>query len=136
MWHGVVSMNEESILHLEIGPKLENETRALTLRRSGAELAEEDDVSDAREASLDTLSRLLSERNIALLRLIKTAKPKSVAELARLSGRPKASLTLTLRRFENFGVIAFREIGGRRKVPTVVCNRLMLDLKIDPPARA
>ncbi len=81
---------------------------------------------------IDKLSRLLSERNIDLLRMIKTAQPESVAELARLSGRPKASLTLTLRRLERFGIVVFKSAGGRRKIPTVVCDRLMLEVAIVP----
>ena len=80
---------------------------------------------------IDTLSRLLSERNITLLKMIKSAQPKSVAELARLSGRPKASLTLTLRRLEQFGIVAFKPSSGRRKIPIVSCDRLMLEVAIN-----
>ncbi len=85
-------------------------------------------ASDASE--LDAFSRLLSKRNVELLKLIKETKPQSVAELARLSGRPKASLMLTLRRFNNFGIIEFVETDGRRKIPMVVCDRLRLDIPI------
>lgn len=81
---------------------------------------------------IDTLSRLLSERNIDLLKLIKTQQPNSVAELARLSGRPKASLTLTLRRLEQCGIVVFKAASGRRKIPTVACDKLMLEVSINP----
>jgi predicted transcriptional regulator len=80
--------------------------------------------------SLDGFSRLLSKRNIQLLKLIKEAAPQSVAELARLSGRPKASLMLTLRRFKNFGIVEFDEKDGRRKVPRLACDRLRLEIPI------
>ena len=80
--------------------------------------------------SLDGFSRLLSRRNIELLKLIKQAGPQSVAELARLSGRPKASLMLTLRRFKNFGIVEFDEVDGRRKVPRLACDRLRLEIPI------
>ena len=80
--------------------------------------------------SLDGFSRLLSKRNIELLKLIKEAAPQSVAELARLSGRPKASLMLTLRRFKNFGIVEFDEVDGRRKVPRLTCDRLRLEIPI------
>ena len=82
--------------------------------------------------SLDKLTRLLSGRNLWLLNLIRKSEPQSVAELARLSGRPKASLTLTLRRLENFGIIKFREISGRRKAPVVICDRLLLEVALEP----
>ena len=79
---------------------------------------------------LDGFSRLLSKRNIELLKLIKEAAPPSVAELARLSGRPKASLMLTLRRFKNFGIVEFDEVDGRRKVPRLACDRVRLEIPI------
>ena len=81
-------------------------------------------------ASLDGFSRLLSRRNVELLKLIKEASPQSVAELARLSGRPKASLMLTLRRFKSFGIVDFDEVDGRRKVPRLACERLRLEIPI------
>ncbi|MDX2259217.1 MAG: hypothetical protein NW205_09925 [Hyphomicrobiaceae bacterium] len=82
--------------------------------------------------ALDTLSRLLSQRNVELLRLIRRVEPQSVAELARLSGRPKASLMLTLRRLAHFGIVTFEEVDGRRKVPRVACDKLMLEVALDP----
>lgn len=85
-------------------------------------------TGDASE--LDAFSRLLSQRNVELLKLIKEAKPQSVAELARLSGRPKASLMLTLRRFNSYGIVEFDETDGRRKVPRVACDRVRLDIPI------
>ncbi len=82
-------------------------------------------------ASLDTLARLLSARNVGLLKLIKKARPRSVAELSRLSGRPKASLTATLHRLEEFGIVTFEEIDGRRRAPVVVCDILRLEVAIN-----
>lgn len=143
-------MIKENVLHVEIGPRLDGKDRALTLRHSGGrDDGLSNDPADGSSngldnghgngsangsVSLDTLARLLSERNIGLLKQIKEAAPRSVAELARISGRPKASLTLTLRRFEKFGIIEFREVDGKRKVPVVVCDRLMLGLDIDADA--
>lgn len=93
--------------------------------------AANDDIPAAGEVStLDAFSRLLSKRNLELLKLIKTAEPKSVAELARLSGRPKASLMLTLRRFNTYGIIYFDQSDGRRKIPRVMCDRLRLEIPI------
>jgi len=81
-------------------------------------------------SALDAFSRLLSRRNVELLKMIKVSKPQSVAELARLSGRPKASLMLTLRRLNSYGIIEFVEADGRRKMPRVACDRLRLDIPI------
>lgn len=79
---------------------------------------------------LDGFSRLLSGRNVELLKLIKDVQPQSIAELARLSGRPKASLMLTLKRFSAYGIVDFVEAGGARKIPVVVCDRLRIDIPI------
>ena len=80
--------------------------------------------------SLQQLMRLLSESNVALLNIVRSQKPRSVAELARLTGRPKASLTQTLRRLERFGLISFRPTTGRRKTPEIVCDKVRLDVVI------
>lgn len=78
--------------------------------------------------SLQQLMRLLSESNVALLDVIRVAHPRSVAELARLTGRPKASLMQTLRRLERFGLVTFRSTTGRRKMPEIVCDTVRLDM--------
>lgn len=78
----------------------------------------------------DQLMRLISQRNVSLLRLIKTSRPQSLAELSRLSGRPKASLTRTMQRLSALGIVVMRRAGGRGKVPAVACDRLQFDLDI------
>lgn len=80
-------------------------------------------------SKLNSFSRLLSGRNVELLKLIKDAQPQSIAELARLSGRPKASLMMTLRRFHAFGIVNFVETGGPRKIPVLACDRLRIDIR-------
>ncbi|MEO1205912.1 MAG: hypothetical protein AAFV45_06230 [Pseudomonadota bacterium] len=122
------SNDNRRVLHVEIGPLNQENERHVRVRRGGRAVKTRDETS---ATTLDAISRLLSERNLSLLKLIKDRKPRSVAELARLSGRPKASLTLTLRRLQKFGIVAFRDVDGRRKVPSVVCDQLMLEVSID-----
>jgi predicted transcriptional regulator len=76
--------------------------------------------------------RLLSDRNLKLLRLIRTAEPKTLAELSRLSGRPKASLTRTLARLSDLGIVTLRKSRGRGKVPLVTCDRVRLEVSLLP----
>ena len=78
------------------------------------------------------LMRLMSQRNVELLRLIRVRKPQSVSELARMSGRPKASLTRTLQRLAGHGIIVMKKSIGRGKAPTVACDRLRLELTLTP----
>ncbi|MEM1371978.1 MAG: MarR family transcriptional regulator [Pseudomonadota bacterium] len=126
---GLPDAEDRNVLHVEIGPLNTENERSVRVKRNGHVPYAADGDNDV-ATSLDALSRLLSERNIALLQIIKTQAPRSVAELARLSGRPKASLTLTLRRLEKFGIVGFKDVDGRRKVPVVVCDRLLLEVDI------
>lgn len=121
--------DDRSVLHVEIGPLDKDNLRFVRVSPHKAEPGRKPCSVGA--TTLDTLSRLLSERNLALLQIIREQRPRSVAELARLSGRPKASLTLTLRRLEKFGIVAFRNRDERRKVPTVVCDHLRLEVSLD-----
>lgn len=127
--------DDRTVLHVEIGPlDGANQRSVLVNPRLANGRTARREVS---ATTLDALSRLLSERNIALLNIIREQRPASVAELARLSGRPKASLTLTLRRLEKFGIIAFKNCDGRRRVPTVVCDRLRLEVSLyEAPCKA
>jgi len=80
----------------------------------------------------EKLMRLLSDRNLKLLKLIRTAKPKTLAELSRLSGRPKASLTRTLARLGDVGIVVLVKSKGRGKIPTVACDRVRLEVSLLP----
>ena len=57
--------------------------------------------------------KLLSPANLAMLDAIKRHKPASVRELATITGRKEASLSRTLKRFAQLGIVAFEE-GPRR----------------------
>jgi hypothetical protein len=80
----------------------------------------------------EKLMRLLSERNLQLLKMIRTAEPKTLAELSRLSGRPKASLTRTLARLSDLGIVVLVKSKGRGKIPKVACDRVRLEVSLLP----
>lgn len=80
----------------------------------------------------EKLMRLLSDRNLKLLKMIRTDKPKTLAELSRLSGRPKASLTRTLARLSDLGIVVLVKSKGRGKIPQVACDRVRLDVSLLP----
>lgn len=121
-------VNSGKVLHVEVAAlEAGQRDRTVTISTGSNGTASRKTVP---VGSLQKLMRLLSEPNVKLMTIIKTGRPKSVAELARLSGRPKASLTQTLRRLERFGIIAFRQSSGRRKAPEVVCDKVTLDVMI------
>ena len=91
---------------------------------------------DAHLPSVDSaqaLIRLLTPDNRSLLRVIRDAKPQSVAELARLTDRAEPNLLRTLGKLEAFGLLEMRTV-NRRRVPTAKIGMLRLD--IDPYAMA
>ena len=66
--------------------------------------------------SIETMSQVLSTKNLELLKLIERKQPKSFSELADLSGREKSNLSRTLKTFAKYGIIDIEE-GKRTKVP-------------------
>lgn len=120
-------MEQGRVLRVEVVPADDRSRERSVMITSGMDASV---VRRVPVGSLQQLMRLLSESNVALLNIVRTQKPRSVAELARLTGRPKASLTQTLRRLERFGLISFRPTTGRRKTPEIVCDKVRLDVVI------
>ncbi len=55
--------------------------------------------------SMATMAAVLSEDNQSLLRLIRDRRPKSLTELAALTGRQVPNLSRTLRMMEGYGLV-------------------------------
>ncbi len=121
-------MGDETVLSIEI------QTDDATAKDGSGkgEPAHATNGSRVRSVRPAQLMRLMSQRNVELLRLIRVRKPQSVSELARISGRPKASLTRTLQRLAGHGIIVMKKSIGRGKAPTVACDRLRLELTLTP----
>ena len=79
--------------------------------------------------SVEAIVRLLTPDNRRLLALIRDRKPRSVAELATMTGRAQPNLTRTLAKLEAAGFITTK-IVGRRKAPSVVVKKIVVE--IDP----
>jgi predicted transcriptional regulator len=58
--------------------------------------------------SMATMAAVLSEDNRALLRVIRDAKPKTLTELAALSGRQVPNLSRTLRMMAGYGLVELK----------------------------
>src|ERR1700674_922490 len=80
--------------------------------------------------SVDAVVRLLTPENRELLAIIRDRKPQSVAELAQMSGRAQPNLTRTLAKMEAAGFITMKAVGGRRKAPSAIVKRIVVE--IDP----
>lgn len=66
--------------------------------------------------TIETMSQVLSTKNVELLKLIEKKRPQSISELADLSGRKKSNLSRTLKTFAKYGIIDIEE-RKRTKVP-------------------
>jgi len=82
------------------------------------------------QASAETMVKLLSAGNLAVLDAIRRHKPASVRELAALTGRKEASLSRTLKRFEELGIIAFRDGPHRTRIPALIAQRVHLEIDL------
>lgn len=87
------------------------------------------DAGDQSFESVGALMRLLTPDNRQLLAIIRDRKPRSIAELATLSGRAASNLTRTLAKLESSGFIRMEE-DARRRIPTAIVRKLVIE--IDP----
>ena len=80
--------------------------------------------------SLESLAKVLSDRNRELLALISRTSPASVNELAERTGRAKSNLSRTLHTMERYGLVKFEKGEGRQLAPRVNYTNLEFDVSI------
>lgn len=66
--------------------------------------------------SLRQLAGVLSDENRQLLRVIRENEPRTVMELAQLSGRAASNLSRTLRTLESYGLVKLHRRAESRAV--------------------
>lgn len=76
--------------------------------------------------SMESFAKVLSVRNRALLALIAEAQPRSLAELAKLSGRAKSNLSRTLKTMERYGLVQMHKGQGGMIFPRVPYSGITL----------
>jgi predicted transcriptional regulator len=75
------------------------------------------------------LERVLSAKNLELLRHISSEQPESIRELARIVDRDVKNVSNALNRLEELGVIRF-ESDGRAKRPVVWYEEVEIDISL------
>jgi predicted transcriptional regulator len=88
--------------------------------------------ADAARPSFDSVAalvRLLTPENRTLLKVIRDARPRSIAELERITGRRAPNLVRTLAKLEAMGLVRLRE-DRHRTVPTAIAAKFRV--VIDP----
>jgi predicted transcriptional regulator len=84
----------------------------------------------ADQVSAEAMVKLLSPGNLAVLEAIRRHKPASLRALAALTGRKEASLSRTLKRFAQLGIVAFEEGPHRSRVPALIATRVHLEIDL------
>jgi predicted transcriptional regulator len=118
-------------LHIGIAPPGHVKKRMIDIARGSKPAPGEPRVW---VSSLDSLAKVLTQKNMLLLEIIRNAQPQSLSELARLSDRAVSNLSRTLHSMERLGLVEFAETASRRKVPTVLCTRVKLEVHLGQAA--
>ena len=114
---------------LRIGIATRDEMRARTMAIARGETKRSPDDPRVWFTSLESLAQVLSSKNRLLLEIIQKAKPGSMSELAKLSGREESNLCRTLHTMERYGLVRLTKV-GHCLIPEVPYDRLSLDLPI------
>ncbi len=114
------------VLRIGVAPYEDMKARTMAIARG--ELKPGPDEPKLRFASIESLARVLSDKNRALIDLIIERRPQSLAELEQLSGRARSNLSRTLRSMERFGLVELVEGEGRTLQPRVPYDEIQLDL--------
>ena len=122
-------MSDPRVLHIGIAPRDYIKQRTLDVVR-GKKLG----PNEPRHwvSSIESLAKVLSDRNMLLLEMIRNSQPQSMTELAKLSGRAKSNLSRTLHTMESLGLIELTVVAGGKKVPIVVYDKLTFDFSLSP----
>ena len=80
--------------------------------------------------SVESLAKVLSERNRALLALIAEHQPDSLDALAEVSGRAKSDLSRTLHTMAHYGLVHLEKGEGRKFKPIVTFERVEVRLAL------
>jgi predicted transcriptional regulator len=86
--------------------------------------------------STESFAKVLSAGNRALLRVIVEKAPRSLDELARITGKAKSNLSRTLKTMEGYGLVRLERGDRGRIAPKVMHDRVELDLPLTAARKA
>ena len=86
--------------------------------------------SQSDPVSAEAMVKLLSPENLAMLDAIHRHKPASMHELAELTGRTEGSLSRTLKRFVQAGIVALEDGPRRRRAPSLIATKVHLEIDL------
>lgn len=80
--------------------------------------------------SIESVAKVLSDRNRELLAVIADEKPESMQALAERTGRAKSNLSRTLKTMERYGLVRMEKRPNRALAPRVTFDDIRLDLPL------
>ncbi len=86
--------------------------------------------------SIESVAKVLSDRNRELLSVIAEEKPESLQELVDRTGRAKSNLSRTLKTMERYGLVRMEKRPNRALAPRTTYDDIRLDLSLRPKAAA
>jgi len=107
-------MNE--VLKIGIMPREQFQKRVLDVAAGHTKINKDD--PKVWFSSIKSLSEVLSDNNVRLLKIIEEAKPKTLKDLAELSGRQVSNLSRTLKTMERYGIVELKKVS--RSIEPVV----------------
>jgi predicted transcriptional regulator len=122
-----VTMSGET---LRIGIASRDQLHARTIALARGELKPRPDDPKVWFTSLESLAQVLSSKNQLLLEIIERARPASITELAKLSGRQQSNVTRTLRTMERYQLVALKRSADGKKVPSVPYQRASCEFEL------
>src|SRR5260370_31447039 len=84
-------------------------------------------------ASAERLVKVLPDKNRMLLGTIRKAEPKSLAELAELTGRKTSNLSRTLKTMERYGIVKLERQRHGRVIARLPYQSVTVDLSLGVP---
>lgn len=119
------------ILRIGVAPYADMKARSMAIARG--ELKPKANEPKLWFTSIESLARVLSDKNRLLLDLIIERRPNSIAELETMSGRAKSNLSRTLKNMERFGLVELLKGEGGAVRPRVSYEEIQLELPIGRP---
>ena len=86
--------------------------------------------------SIESVAKILSDRNRELLTVIAEEKPESLQALVERTGRAKSNLSRTLKTMERYGLVRMEKRPNRALAPRTTYDDIRLDLSLRSKAAA
>ena len=115
---------------LKIGIASATDYKARTLAIARGELKPSAQGPKVWFTSIESVAKVLSDRNRELLALIAEEKPESMQALVERTGRAKSNLSRTLKTMERYGLVRMEKRPNRALAPRVNFDDIRLDLPL------